>query len=94
MSHDGGQTCLCVRDHNPNPMELHIHHVHPLANGGSDTDENRVWLCPTAHVNVHELMRFWFRAGGRPAWEIERRYSAFVRDLAQRGYEASVASAL
>jgi hypothetical protein len=38
-------------------MELHRHHVLPLASGGPDVAANLVWLCPTAHANAHELLR-------------------------------------
>lgn len=90
MSHDTLKVCLCVANHNPNPMELHRHHIRPLANGGTDTPDNVVWLCPTTHVNVHELMRWWFSYAGRPHWEIERYFSPFVRRLAERGWRESV----
>ncbi len=91
MSHDTDKICICVANHNPNPMELHRHHIRPLANGGAESDENTIWLCPTAHVNVHELMRHWFKVSGRPDWEIERTFSIFVRKLARLGYEMSLA---
>jgi 5-methylcytosine-specific restriction protein A len=32
---------------------LEIHHVHHLADGGSDTPENAVALCPNCHRAVH-----------------------------------------
>lgn len=85
-AHDEGAVCICVVNHNPNPMELNIHHVQPLANGGADDDTNRVWLCPTAHVNVHELMRHWFRLGGPPPAEIRMRFNSYIRELAREGY--------
>lgn len=43
-------------------MEHEWHHVRPLYLGGEDTrvgvlGRNGVWLCPTAHTNVHEILR-------------------------------------
>lgn len=55
--HDFGKKCICVADHNPEPLELERHHVWPLGMGGPDTEGNVVWLDPTAHMNVHELLR-------------------------------------
>lgn len=68
MSHDAGQTCPCQSDHRPAPMELHRHHILPLSNGGTDDPGNVVYLCPTAHVNVHELLRFMLRDGRLWSW--------------------------
>lgn len=88
MGHDQGQTCVCVADHRPSPQELHRHHVWPLAEGGPDTEDNLVWLCPTSHVNVHELLRPWQANEGEPPWEVRCRFGPYIRDLARRGYEA------
>lgn len=84
--HDDGQRCICVRDHNPNPMELHKHHIHPLGMGGTDTDDNIVWLCPTSLANVHELLRAWVKYEGEPPWSIRQRFSPYIRELAIDGY--------
>ena len=90
--HDADQRCVCVADHNPNPMELNRHHVWPLAEGGPDTDDNVVWLCPTSHANVHELLRAWLRYEGRPPWAIRKRFSAYIRGLAESGFEQTMAA--
>lgn len=84
--HDAGEHCACVGNHNPNPMELHRHHVHPLGEGGPATDDNVVWLCPTSHVNVHELLRAWIRFEGEPPWEIRKHFGPYVRNMAAEGY--------
>lgn len=68
-------------------MELNHHHVVPKYAGGTDAPENMVWICPTTHANVHELLRAWEKAGGEPAWEVRKHFSPFVRELARRGYE-------
>lgn len=87
MSHAGTVPCACVVTHSPVPADVHIHHVVPLYAGGPDTPENRVNLCPTTHANVHALLRAWERAQGEPSWDVRRRFSPYVRDLARRGWE-------
>lgn len=86
-NHDVGRFCLCVSDHRPAPLELNAHHVWPLANGGPDVPENIVWLCPTAHTNVHELLRLMMKAG-RPMTDAQ--LSALVPQAVSR-YAASLA---
>lgn len=66
--------------------ELHRHHVWPLSEGGPDTPENLLWLCPTMHVNVHELWRHWKAHGGEPPWEIRRNYSYYCRGVVEEGW--------
>lgn len=68
MSHDEGERCLCVSEHRPAPLELNAHHILPEAAGGQDTPDNLVWLCPTAHANVHELLRLITKANGAFTW--------------------------
>lgn len=85
--HDAGQHCMCVSDHNPNPMELHRHHIWPLGMNGPDEDDNIVWLCPTSHVNVHELLRAWMGFGGEPTWSIRKYFSPYIRRLAEDGFD-------
>lgn len=84
--HDVGQQCACVSTHTPAPQELHIHHILPLAMGGLKVADNEIWLCPTSHVNVHELLRAWVKHEGEPPWEVRRRFSLYIRGLAERGY--------
>lgn len=62
--HDVGAVCLCQSTHRPEPLEYVQHHIHPLGMGGPDVPGNRVWLCPTAHYNVHELLRAMVREEG------------------------------
>lgn len=63
MTHDADALCLCSSQHQPAPLELHSHHVFPLGMGGLDVPANRVWLCPTTHVNTHELLRLMLTRG-------------------------------
>lgn len=89
-SHDTGQHCHCVSEHVPQPQELERHHIRPKANGGSDDPSNLVWLCPTTHMNVHELMRFYFKWNGNVPWEMRRKFNKLARYLAERGYRESI----
>ena len=95
MSHDETARCLCVADHRPPPLEYEWHHVWPLSMGGDDTPVgqeggNGVWLCPTTHTNVHELLRLLMRYGPLTYGEVsalqERPVSRFALRLASDGY--------
>lgn len=81
-----GAECLCVSNHNPNAVQLHVHHIWPLGMGGPDIPENEMILCPTTHAGVHRLIRDWRRHGTEPPWEVRKYFSPFVRDLAERGW--------
>lgn len=91
MSHDQGAVCLCVSDHRPSVLEFELHHIRPKALGGTDDPANLVWLCSTAHGNVHELMRLMFRSG-RPLSYYEcqqaedRPVNRYAHLLAREGY--------
>ncbi len=84
-SHDTGQRCRCVAVHRPSYDELHSHHVWPLGEGGPVTGE-RLWLCPTMHINVHELWRLYAKHGGSPPWSLLRKYSRYCRSVVERGW--------
>lgn len=87
QSHDAGRRCVCVTEHRPRPDELHSHHVWPLSEGGTDETSEMLWLCPTMHVNVHELWRLFKRHEGRPPWPVLRYYSQYCRQVVQRGWD-------
>ncbi len=87
MSHDADKVCVCVRHHSPKPAELHAHHVWPVFMGGPEKGQ-LVWLCPTSHTNVHELIRAWQWHNGQPPWSIRRQYSRYIRKLAEQAYWA------
>lgn len=84
--HDADQLCGCVSRHVPAPQELNRHHIHPLGEGGVDTEDNVEWLCPTSHANVHELLRAWLKYEGEPPWAIRKHFSPYIRELAARGF--------
>lgn len=56
--------CRCVADHRPVPLEMHVHHVWPLGDGGPNVTGNMVTLCPTTHSSAHDLLRAIKRSGG------------------------------
>ena len=94
MNHDAGQVCRCAADHRPAPLELNAHHVWPLGMGGPDIAANKVWLCPTAHVNVHELLRLFLRdhrvwAWGETTAAYEHPVSRYAYRVAATGFRAA-----
>lgn len=82
----GDRRCPCVANHTPEPRELHRHHVWPLSKGGPDIAANLRWLCPTSHVNVHQLWRIYDACNGQVGGAILRRYNAYVRELVADGW--------
>jgi hypothetical protein len=84
--HDTGRTCRCVSEHRPKVMELQIHHVLPLSHGGAKVPSNEIWLCPTTHANVHEVLRLIERHEGAPPAELLRPYPRYARELAWEGW--------
>ncbi len=89
-AHDEDATCVCVNDHRPPVLEYNAHHILPLYLGGPDVPENRVWLCPTTHVNVHEVLRLLLRDGPLTYRQVQqlqpRPVSRYAYDLAADGY--------
>jgi hypothetical protein len=79
--------CGCVADHNPEPQELHVHHIWPLGWRGPDDPANTAVLCPTTHANVHEYLRA-LRAWepDPPPYLLRKHFSAFARALAAEGH--------
>ena len=94
MSHSRGRICVCVTDHHPEPVDGEEHHIWPKGQGGPDTKDNLIFICPTAHTNLHILERAWYRAGGQPSWEIRRQFNFYTRELARRAYQSTMAQTL
>jgi hypothetical protein len=90
----GPAKCLCVVWHRPSPTELHRHHVLPLAKpwSGPDVAGNLVWLCPTSHSNVHELLRLYLTCHGRPPAEAVAPFGRYIRKLAARAWAQHAAN--
>lgn len=91
MAHDHGAACLCSKKHQPTPLELAKHHILPQDNNGPDHPENYVWLCPTTHVNVHEILRLMMRSEAALGWyELGRAYdipvSRYAYQVALEGW--------
>jgi hypothetical protein len=99
MSHDDGAECICVSEHRPAVLEHTHHHIWPMESGGPSVPENMVWLCPTAHYNVHELLRLMVKAG-RPLsnYELgaleEHPVSRYAAEIARQGYDRMTRGAL
>lgn len=54
-----GKCALCKQDapfidKNDMPF-LHVHHIEYLSNGGEDTIDNCVVVCPNCHAKIHNL---------------------------------------
>lgn len=100
MSHDYGRSCLCSANHQPGVLELTIHHVWPLGEGGPDDPANEVSVCPTTHYNVHELLRAMIAADREISlYEFSAKYgevavSRYARNLAATGYRRIKAQAM
>lgn len=90
--HDGGRICLCMATHRPAPLELVKHRLLPGEHGGTYAEDNVVWLCPTTHVNVHELLRFFVDLGFTPSfYEVTALYEApvsrYAYQIAAKGHD-------
>lgn len=91
MSHSHGAVCLCVAEHRPAPLDGEFHHVWPLGMGGPDVEENLTFLCPTAHTNVHAILRLHVKADRVLTWtEVGARFeepvSRYAYSLACLGF--------
>ncbi len=66
MAHRKPGVCICVKRHSPvcPPKSGEWHHIEPKAYGGSDEDENLVFVCGTTHNNIHVYIRT--GKGGNP----------------------------
>ncbi len=73
--------------HRPYPLEFFRHHVWPTGMGGPDTEDNIVWICPTGHSGIHELLRHMVKAD-RPLTNHEL---GAMYDVPLSGYAAQVA---
>lgn len=45
--------CPCCGEHLFNGEALHLHHVMPIAQGGTDQQDNLLWLHKTCHQHLH-----------------------------------------
>ena len=50
----GPRCCICRRF---KPLQLQVHHIQPLGDGGGDGPENLIALCVTCHSSVHTKSR-------------------------------------
>ena len=93
-------TCACVAEHRPPPLELHRHHVWPLALGGPDVEDNLIDLCPTTHASVHVVLRNLLRYGVLTRHETQdvipgdRVVAGYAHDVALHGYRSFIENGL
>lgn len=91
---DPAASCACVADHNPNAVQLHVHHIWPLGMGGPDDPANEVLVCPTTHAKIHRLLREAVKTSTPPVelpWAMRRSFGAYAVQIAQAGYEQATA---
>lgn len=81
------EPCTYHRQHLPEPRVNHRHHVWPLGDGGPDTAENKVVICPSGHYNIHHLIDEYRLHGGVLSYSVTRRYSRAERVLAKLGWD-------
>lgn len=84
--------CVAHRFHSPRPTYLEVHHVLPLGWGGPDTRENEVTVCSTGHASIHRLLNLYRMSGGKPPWILRRQWGHGERKVAERGWQAYVAT--
>ncbi len=99
MAHDEGQSCKCSLNHQPGTLELVIHHVWPKGDGGPDDPANEVFICPTTHYNIHELLRAMVKEDRQISlYEFSERYdtaiSRYAYKLAALGFRRIKAQAM
>lgn len=80
-----GTICPCVKRHTPQPRSLDYHHILPESWGGTRDPSNMVWVCPTAHRNIHSLLDLYVRYKGTPPEHELARFSDFTREKAAEG---------
>ena len=89
MAQDTGNIrCSCSSVHAPRVEEFERHHIVPKSEGGKSVPENLVWLCPTAHSNVHKRLRALLVKGVQPP-----NGNHVVRAIAQAAYAAILTDA-
>lgn len=79
-------------ERSPGIYTVEAHHIHPKEFGGPNEPTNMVWVCPTGHSAIHELLRAYVKAEGTPSWSVRRGYSNGERKYAALGYQRIVDS--
>lgn len=86
--------CEIHGEHKPNPRLNHRHHIWPRGEGGPDIADNIVVVCPTGHVNIHELIKEFKLHLGEPPYVVLRQFTFKERIIAKAGYESIMAHKL
>lgn len=77
--------CDCRSEHAPPVAWTHAHHIWPLYEGGPDTIENTVYVCPATHDWIHVIWREFRRAEQVTARQRHWPYRAY--EIATQGWE-------
>lgn len=88
-----GQTCAVHKHRELVPLETH--HIWPLGIGGPDAEWNKIVVCENGHGSIHSYLDMLIKRGWSGLsidWSVRRRYGRKVRALAQKGYDAYLAS--
>lgn len=81
------QPCQVHKQHVPEPHINHRHHVWPLGHGGPNIQDNIIAVCPTGHMNIHDLIQHYLVLMGDIPYKILRTYSLDERKYAKLGYD-------
>lgn len=81
------------------PLELEHHHIQPQQYDGPSAPENLVWVCPTTHANIHEILREIIRRKGYLSWSEALRtwddgLNRYAFQVAHDGYARIMAARL
>lgn len=57
LLHQKGRRCEACKVEMADKSLLHLHHVVPVARGGTNIEENTILLCPNCHATAHYLDR-------------------------------------
>lgn len=93
-------TCAIHVSHSPSITRadglftVERHHIHPLEFDGPNVAANLIYLCPTSHTGVHELLRHMIKNAGVAEWRIRQHYGPAERALAAEGYRRIEAAQL
>lgn len=81
------QPCMVHKRHSPETHINHRHHVWPLGEGGPNIEDNIIVVCPTGHVNIHDLLQEHKLHMGKTPYSIVRQYTHLERAYADLGYK-------
>lgn len=78
----------CVVHKHRDAVPIDAHHVWPLGEGGPDSEENIILVCPNGHRRIHDYLRLLKRYNGSVPWVSRRLFGRAVKAYAVMGYES------